>query len=256
VLQPQEGQQVSIGYFRNFFNDMFETSFEIYYKTMENLSEYEEGAQPENTVSDNIDNLLVFGKGRSYGAELFIKKRLGIWTGWMGYTLSKTERLFEDLNSGNWFPSRWDRRHDVSFVSTVKVSPRVELGFVFVYGTGNAITLPVERYFYENRVVDVYGERNSFRMAPYHRADISCTLYPKKKEEPKSELLPEEVVVKRKRKFESNWNFSVYNLYNRRNPYFLYFGNDGDLQAGTLQIKAYQVSLFPVLPSVTWNFKF
>lgn len=242
VLQPQIGEQYSVGYFRNFFDDMFETSFEVYYKTMENVSEYKEGAQPEQTINDNIDNLLVFGKGRSYGAELFLKKRLGMWNGWIGYTWSKTERQFADLNSNKWFPSRWDRRHDVSVVSTFKINKRVELGFVFVFGTGNAITLPVERYIYENRVVDVYGERNSFRMAPYHRADISCTLYPKKKE--------------KQPKVESSWNFSVYNLYNRRNPYFIYFGNDGNVQNGTLQIKAYQVSLFPILPSVTWNFKF
>ncbi len=254
VLRPQVGTQYSIGYFRNFLKDVLETSVEVYYKDMLNLSEYKEGAQPEQTVNDNIDNLLVFGKGRSYGLELFLKKRLGDWTGWVGYTLSKTERQFVDLNNNEWYPSRWDRRHDVSFVSSVKVSDRVELGFVFVYGTGNAITLPVARYFYENRVVDIYGQRNGFRMAPYHRADISCTLYPKKYIKKKTEDGKIEVELK-KRKIESNWNFSVYNLYNRMNPYFIYFGNDLS-EAGVLEIKAYQVSLFPILPSVTWNFKF
>ncbi|MEZ4799667.1 MAG: TonB-dependent receptor [Flavobacteriales bacterium] len=243
VLKPQFGQQWSIGYFRNFLDDMLESSLEVYYKNMKNVSEYKEGAQPQQTVNDNIDNLLVFGIGRSYGAELFVKKRIGTWQGWIGYTWSKTERRLDQINNGDWYPSRWDRRHDISIVSTFKLSPRVEIGAVFVYGTGNAITLPVERYIFENRVVDVYGARNSFRMAPYHRADISCTLYPK----------PEK---QKNKKFESNWNFSIYNLYNRKNPYFIYFGNDGNVQNGTLQIKAYQVSLFPILPSVTWNFKF
>jgi hypothetical protein len=253
VLRPQKGVQYSIGYFRNFFSDMFETSAEVYYKDMQNLSEYKEGAQPEQTVADNIDNLLIFGRGRSYGLELFVKKRLGIWTGWIGYTLSKTERQFVDINNNQWYPSRWDRRHDISVVSSVKVSKRVELGAVFVYGTGNAITLPVARYFYENRIVDIYGDRNSYRMAPYHRGDISCTLYPKKKA-PKTDENGVEIKTTR-RKVESNWNFSVYNVYNRMNPYFIYFGNDIN-EAGVLEIKAYQVSLFPVLPSVTWNFKF
>lgn len=253
-LRPQIGQQFSIGYFRNFNKDMFETSVELYYKTMDNQSEYREGAQPENTVNDNIDNLLIFGIGRSYGAEFFIKKRLGKWNGWIGYTLSRTERRFDDLNLGEWFPSRWDRTHDVSFVMSYKLSDRWEFGFVFVYGTGNAITLPQERYIYENRVVDVYGARNSFRMAPYHRADISGTYYPK----PKYKAIKDEngKEILKKRNFENNWNFSVYNLYNRMNPYFIYFGNDGQIQNGTLEIKAYQVSLFPILPSVTWNFKF
>jgi hypothetical protein len=112
----------------------------------------------------------------------------------------------------------------------------------------------VARYFYENRVVDIYGQRNSFRMAPYHRADISCTLYPKKYIKKKTEDGKIEKELK-KRKVESNWNFSVYNLYNRMNPYFIYFGNSLT-EAGVLEIKAYQVSLFPILPSVTWNFKF
>lgn len=253
VLRPQFGEQFSVGYFRNFFNDALETSIELYYKSMDNVSEYREGAQPDQTINDNIDNLLVFGIGRSYGAEFFINKRLGNWTGWIGYTWSKTERRFDEINSGDWFPARWDRRHDLSVVSSYKLNDRLEFGFVFVYGTGSAITLPVERYIYENRVVDVYGARNSFRMAPYHRADISATLYPKKKPLKKDDEGNE---IPRRFNFSSNWNFSVYNLYNRMNPYFIYFGNDGNIQQGNLEIKAYQVSLFPILPSVTWNFKF
>ncbi len=253
VLQPQVGMQYSAGYFRNFFEDKWESSVEIYYKTMENQSEYREGAQPDQTINDNIDNLLVFGKGYSYGLELFLKKRVGRLNGWIGYTWSKTERVFDAINDGAAFPTRWDRRHDISFVVNYKILERLDFGFVFVYATGNAITLPVERYFYENRIVDVYGDRNSFRMAPYHRADMSFTWYSKTtktviNEEGKKLTIP--------KKFRSNWNFSVYNLYNRMNPYFIYFGNDGSVSEGSFQIKAYQVSLFPILPSITWNFEF
>jgi len=254
VLRPQIGMQYSAGYFRNFFDDKWESSVELYYKTMENQSEFKEGAQPDQTVNDNIDNLLVFGRGYSYGAEFFLKKRVGDFNGWIGYTWSKTERVFEAFNNGNPYPTRWDRRHDINFVISYNFGPRLEVGGVFVYSTGNAITLPVERYFYEGRVIDVYGARNSFRMAPYHRADFSLTYYPKAMKKVFDAETGKE--IEKPKRFKTNWNFSVYNLYNRRNPYFIYFGNSGNLEEGSLQVKAYQVSLFPVLPSVTWNFEF
>lgn len=254
VLKPQIGEQVSAGYFRNFGNNDWESSFEVYYKTMDNQSEYKEGAQPDQTINDNIDNLLVFGTGKSYGAEFFVKKAKGKVNGWFGYTWSKTFRTFEAINNGESFPTRWDRRHDISFVFNYKIHPRLDLAFVFVYATGNAITLPVERYFYENRIIDVYGTRNSYRMAPYHRADFSATWHTKKSA--KSNSIIEEGAPKRTSTFKSSWNFSVYNLYNRMNPYFIYFGTEGQLQNGVFQVKAYQVSLFPILPSITWNFEF
>jgi len=253
LLRPQIGEQGSLGYFHNFGNNDWESSVEVYYKTMQNQSEYKQGVQPDQTVNDNIDNLLVFGSGRSYGAEFFLKKATGKLNGWLGYTWSKTDRIFATLNEGRPFPTRWDRRHDLSFVMNYKIHPRLDLGFVFVYATGNAITLPVERYFYENRVIDVYGSRNGYRMAPYHRADFSATWHTKQRTS-KSGVEAEQ--PKRKRSFTSSWNFSVYNLYNRLNPYFIYFGTEGQLQEGVFQVKAYQVSLFPILPSITWNFEF
>lgn len=254
LVKPQIGMQYSLGYFRNFHNDMFESSVEVYYKDMRNLSEYKDGASPDRTVNNNIDNLLVFGRGYSYGAEFFFKKRTGKLNGWIGYTWAKTMRVFDAINNGNPYPSRWDRRHDISFVASYKISNRVDIGAVFVYGTGNAITLPVARYFVEGRVIDQYGSRNSFRMAPYHRADISCTIYAKPTKTKKNKATGEVKTITKK--FKSNWSFSVYNVYNRKNPYFIYFANGGQLQEGTLQVKAYQVSLFPILPSVTWNFEF
>jgi hypothetical protein len=254
LTKPQIGVQYSVGYFRNFHQDDYETSVELYYKDMYNQTEYKEGAQPEQTVNDNIDNLLIYGRGYSYGAEFFLKKRTGNLNGWIGYTWSKTFRVFDEVNNGEPFPTRWDRRHDISFVANYALNKKWEFGFVFVYATGNAITLPVERYFIEGKIVDRYGDRNSFRMAPYHRADISATYHVTPRRERRHPL--PDGAPERKTLFYSSWNFSVYNLYNRRNPYFIYFGTDGQLQEGTLQVKAYQVSLFPILPSVTWNFSF
>jgi hypothetical protein len=252
-LKPQLASQVSVGYFRNFFDDSWESSIELYYKDMQNQSDYREGSTPDQTVGDNIDNLLVFGRGYSYGAEFFIKKRMGDFSGWVGYTWAKTMRIFEEVNNGKAYPTRWDRRHDLNVVLMYTLSPRVDLGFVFVYATGNAITLPVSRYFFEGNLVEVYGERNSFRMAPYHRADFSLNVKGKLMRSRFDAELNQ--VVEEPRKFRSSWNFSVYNLYNRMNPYFIYFATK-DNNNGGFQITARQVSLFPILPSITWNFEF
>ena len=253
-LRPQFSDQYSIGYFRDFKENKWESSVELYYKDMFNVSEYQEGADPSQTVNDNIDNLLWFGKGWSYGAEFFLKRNTGNVTGWIGYTWAKTMRQFDEINEGRPFPSRWDRRHDFNFVMNYKINERADIGFVFVYATGNAITLPTSRYFYQGNVIDVYGDRNSFRMAPYHRADISLNLISKNSIE-RQEMARLNPQLK-KRVFVSSWNFSIYNLYNRRNPYFIYFAAEGDFSQGSFQTKAYQVSLFPILPSVTWNFEF
>ncbi len=253
-LRPQFSDQYSIGYFRDFKENKWESSVELYYKDMFNVSEYQEGADPSQTVNDNIDNLLWFGKGWSYGAEFFLKRNTGNLTGWIGYTWAKTMRQFDEINEGRPFPSRWDRRHDFNFVMNYKINERADIGFVFVYATGNAITLPTSRYFYQGNVIDVYGDRNSFRMAPYHRSDISLNLISKKSIE-RQEMARLNPQLK-KRVFISSWNFSIYNLYNRRNPYFIYFAAEGDFSQGSFQTKAYQVSLFPILPSVTWNFEF
>ncbi|NNE56197.1 MAG: TonB-dependent receptor, partial [Flavobacteriales bacterium] len=253
IVQPQFGIQYSVGYFRNFLDNQFESSIELYYKDMDNLIEYKEGTLPEDNVNDNIDNLLVFGQGYSYGAEFFLKKRLGDFNGWIGYTWSKTMRQFDEINEGEEYPAKFDRRHDLSVILNYDLNEKWNFGGAFVYATGNAITLPLERYFYEGSILEQFGARNSFRMAPYHRADVSVSYTPSNMKQYKN---AEGEKVQKPRKFFSSWTLSVYNLYNRQNPYFIYFGNDGQLQEGSLQIKAYQVSLFPILPSITWNFKF
>jgi len=239
VVQPQEAIQYSLGYFRNFSRDQYETSLEVYYKEMKHQIEYRDGALPENNVNDNADNNFVFGKGQSYGAELFLKRNFGRWNGWVGYTLSWTKRQFDDLNFGKEFYAKYDRRHDVSVVFLYEYSKKWTFGITWVYASGNSVTLPIARYFINGNIVYEYGERNGYRMPSYHRLDISATLF-----------------VQRKKKWESSWNFSVFNLYNRANPYFIYFDNTGSISEGTLAVQAKQVSLFPVLPSVTYNFRF
>jgi hypothetical protein len=248
-LLPQKGRQYALGYFRNFKEDRYEASVEIYYKDMENLVEYQAGLRPENTLNANIDDPLLSGSGYSYGAEFFVKKSRGNFNGWIGYTWSKTNRTFEQIDNGEEFPARFDRRHDLSVVANYKLNKMWTFGTTFVYATGNAITLPVERYIVEGQIVNEYGQRNGFRMPAYHRFDLSATWYPANRPSAKERTIGN-------RPFESSWTFSVYNVYNRMNPYFIYFANEGDLSSGNLDITAYQVSLFPILPSVTWNFSF
>lgn len=238
-IKPQIGDQYVLGYFRNFKEDLYETSIETYYKTMKNQVEYKEGALPEDGVKDNLDNALTFGDGWGYGVELFLKKRKGKFNGWVGYTWSHTLRNFPEINNGQDYYARYDRRHDASIVLIYDLNKKWTFSTVFVYGTGNAITLPESRYVFEGRIVNVYGKRNSYRMDPYHRLDISVTMQGKKR-----------------KRFENNWNFAIYNVYNRANPYFIYFATEGSIEKANLVVKAKQVSLFRILPSVTWNFKF
>ncbi len=244
-IEPKFSDQYALGYFKNLKNNMYETSIEAYYKGMTNLIEYKEGVLPEDNTNSGSDDAFAFGNGNSYGIELLLKKSKGKTTGWIGYTLSKTTRYFDDVNNGVAFPAKYDRRHDLSITATHKLSEKWTLSSVFVYATGNAITLPTERYMIGEKIYTEHTSRNGFRMEPYHRLDIGATYTPTKK-----------------KKFQSSWNFSIYNVYSRKNPYFIYFdlevpeGEDGSIQEGNFTPKAYQVSIFPILPSVTWNFNF
>ena len=241
VVQPQFGRQISLGYFKNFSDNVYETSFELYYKKMENLVEYNEGYMPGVSIGlDNIDNNLTFGDGKSYGSELFLAKRRGNLNGWVGYTYSKTTRQFDNLNDGNWYYAKYDRPHDLSVVLNYQISDRLNLSTVFVYASGNSLTIPKSMYIIDGNLITEWGDLNSYRMDPYHRMDLALTL----KNKPQ-------------KKFSSSWTLSIYNIYNRKNPYFIYFETDG-LLGGTenVEIKAQQVSLFPIIPSISWNFNF
>jgi hypothetical protein len=245
VVKPQIGEQYALGYFRNFKNNMYESSVEVYYKNLRNQVEFAAGALPEDNVNNNTDNNFVFGNGESYGAEFFFKKAKGKLNGWIGYTLSWTTRTFPDIDAGKMFYARYDRRHDISVVAVYDLSEKWSFGSIFVYGTGNAISLPESRYIIEGSIVSDYGPRNSYRMPAYHRLDLSITWTGKAKR-----------MLNNKVPYQNSWNLSVYNVYNRRNPYFIFFDNEGSVQEGNLRVTAKQVSLFPILPSITWNFKF
>jgi hypothetical protein len=254
LVQPQLGRQYAVGYFRLFDGGNIEASVEAYYKEMENLIEYKENTQPSDGVDNNEDNLLTFGRGESYGIEFFVKKNFGKTTGWIGYTLSRTERQFDAINRGQWFPATFDRTHDISVVAAHQLTDKWTVSGTFVFGTGRAITLPVSGYFIENTLVYNYSDRNSFRMRDYHRMDLSAT-YSTSQTKTITDKVTGEIIGKRKR-IQSQWVFSIYNVYNRLNPYFYYFDNQGEAANGTFQVQAKQVSLFPILPAVTWNFQF
>lgn len=240
LVKPQFSQQVAVGYFHNFFKGMLETSVEGYYKDMRNLVEFADGSDPAQTINDNIDHTLVQGRGESYGMEVFIKKAKGKFQGWIGYTLAWTNRIFPDLNNGKAFPAKYDRRHDLSVVATYDLNYRWSFGGVFVFASGNTLTMPSQLYFYEGGLITEYGDRNAYRFPAYHRMDVSVTY----------------VTSKPTKRFKSSLTLSVYNVYSRQNPYFIYYDREGNLADGTFQLKAKQVSLFPVIPSLTWNFKY
>ena len=237
-VKPQISWQYATGIFRNFKDNMFETSIEVYYKSMQNQIEYKEGYTPS---SKDTELEFVFGKGWSYGAELFLNKSKGRFTGWIGYTLAWTWRKFPDINKGKVYPAKYDRRHDLSVVGIYELNPKWKLSAVFVYATGNAITLPEKFFLIEGVLTQQFSEINKYRLAPYHRLDLSATYTP---------------IPKKVKRVNGSWVFSIYNAYNRKNPYFYYYNQTGTPSSGNLEVQATQVSLFPVIPSVTYNFKF
>jgi hypothetical protein len=237
TVQPQKSWLYAAGIFKNFKDNTYETSIEVYYKDMRNQIEYKEGYTP--SLRDPETDF-TFGKGWSYGAELFVNKVKGALTGWVGYTLSYTWRQFPALNAGNKFPAKYDRRHDLSVVAAYEKNKKWKFGAIFVYGTGNATTIPQRFYIINGVLTQEYSDLNTFRLNAYHRLDLSATYTPR---------------PKKKRKITTNWVFGVYNVYSRLNPYFIYFDQDGSPYNGTLNVQAKQVSLFPVIPSVTLNFK-
>ena len=233
-VKPEISDQVSAGYYRNINNNKYEFSVEIYYKQLQNQIDYKNGAVL--VANEAVESQLVFGKGRAYGLEMYAKKKYGSLTGWISYTLSRTERHIEGVNNNLWYPATQDQTHSLSLVAIYKLGKKWILASDFVFNTGNAVTWPSGKYNIDGNTTFYYTERNSYRMPAYHRMDVSATLQGKKTE-----------------KFESSWTFSIYNAYGRQNPYFIQFQNDpGDPQ----KTQAIQYSLFRWVPSVTYNFKF
>ena len=242
ILKPQTCVQASLGVYQNFYKNMFEAYIDGYYKRMYNLAEYRDGLS-FSSLKINPDQMYTFGDGYSAGVEFFFKKAKGRFTGFVGYTLSYTMRRFPELNDGDPFYAKYDRRHDVSISLSYEIlRNKLTVSAVWVYATGNAMTVPVGFYVFNGSMVQEYSKRNEYRMPPYHRLDISVDWQ----------------ICKRKH-FETGLNFAIYNVYNRKNPFFIFYETNTNIDISQsiveLETKAYQMSVVPIMPSITWNFK-
>lgn len=242
IVKPQRSQQIALGYFHNFKNNTYETSVEAYYKTMKNQVAFREGTQLNEQT--DIDQELVFGKGESYGTEFFLRRASGRLKGWISYTLSRTNQQFPELNFGKTFPFKYDKRHDFSIVAIYDLNEHWTLSSDFVASTGNAMTLPVGRVnVFEggdlyNGVFDIYTTRNNYRLKSYQRLDLTLSY------KHKTSIF--------NKQYDSEFVLSTYNSYNRHNPYYVYV----DVEKDTNRPYAKQVSLLPIIPSISYNFKF
>ena len=233
-IKPEISDQVSMGYFRNILNAHYEFSAETYYKYMQNQIDYRDNA---NVLTNNaIDPELLFGQGRAYGIELLLKKNVGRFTGWVGYTLSRTEIQISGVNNNNWYPARQDRTHDLSIVGIYKLSEKWTLSADFVFYSGNAVTYPSGKYIIGNAVQNYYTERNGYRFPNYQRLDFSATKQ-----------------LKAHKHFTQELNFSLYNVYGYENAYVITFKTDPN---DPNRSEAVQTSLFRWVPSIAYNFKF
>lgn len=233
-VKPQICDQVGGGYFLNFYKNMFEFSVEGYFKWMQNQIDYKNGAVLR--ANETVESQLIYGTGRAYGLEVFLKKRTGKFTGWISYTLSRSERKFSAVNYNSWFPSKYDRTHDLSVVLMYDITPRINVSATFVYYTGNAVTYPSGKYTVNGNVYPYYGPRNQDRMPDYHRMDLGATF-----------------ILKKRKNWEHDLNLSIYNLYARKNAYSIDF-ETRDLENNvTVATKTY---LFRIVPSISYNFKF
>ena len=258
-IAPQQSSQVAFGFAKDLEKPGLALTLEGYYKSMNNIISYKEGSSfinldGENANEINWENNVTAGKGWSYGAEFMVQKKTGRLSGWVGYTLSWTQWKFPELNFGETFYPRYDRRHDLSIVGIYEISKRITLSGTWVYGTGNALTLPVSKYttfrnayrpdpngqtnfWYSGTNTTEYGKKNSFRAEAYHRMDVAIQFH------------------KMKKRHERTWEFGLYNAYNRKNPFFYDIQDKKDKSGQRVNVLT-RVSLFPVLPSFSYNFKF
>jgi len=234
IVEPGTSDQVSTGYFRNLKNNEYDTSFEIYYKDLKGQVDYKNGANV--FLNEHVESELVFGKGWSYGAEFYLKKKTGMLTGWLSYSLSTTRRKFDRINNGKSYPSRYDRTHDVSLVGIYRHSKKWIFSGTWVFHTGNAVTFPSGKYMIAEMQANYYTERNGYRMPSYQRLDLGATWVHKKTE-----------------RFESSLNFSLYNAYGRKNAWSIYFRENEKNKKYT---EAVRLSLFTFFPSITYNFRY
>jgi len=250
-IKPQRSVQYAVGSVYAINKDI-DISIEGFYKTMDNLIEYKEGASFFE-FTENWQDKVEIGKGWSYGMEVLLQKNYGNTTGWIGYTMAWSERQFENISFGKRFPYKYDRRHDISVVVTHKFNDKIDVGATWVYGTGNATTLGIERYnsvfnnmtdnqfnYYGNNGIVYFDMRNNYRMPAYHRLDVSINFH------------------KQKKWGQRVWSLGMYNAYNRKNPFFMMFDTEYEQKNGVYTEKKVlkQYSLFPIIPSISYSFKF
>ncbi|MDA3815762.1 MAG: TonB-dependent receptor [Prolixibacteraceae bacterium] len=233
-IKPQVADQVNLGVFRNIKDNIYKMSVEMYYKNMQNQIDYKTGASL--LLNDKVEAELLYGNGHAYGIEFLVEKTMGDLSGWISYTLSRSEKQIDGINKNQWYPARQDRLHDVSVVAIYKFSPQWTFSGSWVYNTGTAVTFPAGKYYIDGTIANLYTERNGYRMPDYHRLDLGATWLLSKSERTRSEL-----------------NFSVYNAYAHKNPYSYVFEQDGDDSDRT---KTTMIYLFSAIPSISWNFKF
>lgn len=234
VIKPEISDQLSVGYYKDLAGRKYELNIEAYYKDMQNQIDYRNGANIY--TNDAVESQLLFGKGRAYGIEGLLKKKEGKLTGWISYTLSKTERRMNGINQNRWYNARQDRTHDLALVGVYQLNDKWTLSANWVYSTGDAVTFPAGKYTLDDRVVFYYTERNGYRMPAYHRLDLGATMQ-----------------LKKKGRYTSELAFSLYNAYGRENAYSITFRESKEDPTKT---EAVQTTLFKFIPSITYNFKF
>jgi outer membrane receptor for ferrienterochelin and colicin len=232
-IRPQSGNEFSTGYFQSFNNDNYELSGEIYYRTLRHVKEY--NYPIINGQTDSYANYVLSGNGRAYGLEIILKKNYGKLTGWLSYTLGRSERTYNAINQGKTFPAQFDRRHDLSVTASYSFNEKWDASLIYVYATGNAYTLPSSWYFINNTPMKEYGDYNSARMPAYNRTDLSVNYWLKK---------------------DNGFNFSLYNLFMLNNPIYIFMNVRQNRDTGNLQISIKQKILYTLVPSVSWRFKF
>ena len=236
-VPPLVAQQMSIGYYRNWYSNI-NLSVEMYYKWFNPVIEFDKGLLQSLSKATMEENILL-GKGRSYGIELYVEGSLERWAGWISYTLSRSERVFAEINQGRPFPSKYDRLHDLTVVLMRSINFHWKGSLTFTYASGQATTLPVGRYLVGGNIVNQYTAYNGFRMPPYHRLDIAFSR-----------------ILKSYRGMNHELVFSIYNVYSRLNPYFMYYKVSGDLKRYKLTVTPQYVALFPMMPSISYRFSY
>jgi hypothetical protein len=235
-IKPQSANQVALGYYRNFRDNLFETSVEVYYKKMHDQVDFRDHA--ELILNPKIEGEVRTAEGEAYGVELLIRKQKGNLTGWISYTLSRSTRVSPWINDGKLYLSPYDRTHDVAVVASYQITPTLSASGTWVFASGAPVTFPTGRFVYGNVVTPVYSDRNSYRMPAFHRLDLGVTWDP---------------VKKSRHHWQSSWTFSVYNAYNRHNAFMISFVENKQ-KPGTME--AEMIYLFPVIPAITYNFNF